>query len=210
MFRLSLLSLIIAALLPTAALAAGDAEAGKALYAPCVACHGANGEGNPALNSPGIAGQSESYLARQLWDFKKGNRGAAEGDTIGAQMRPMAMELPDGQAIASVAAYIASLPPSDPAATVEGDADNGRKLYTSKCGACHGGQGWGNEALFTPRLSIIGDAYLIRQVKNFQNGLRGAKQDAQYGKQMAMMAKVVTEEELVDIAAFLNEQAPQE
>jgi cytochrome c553 len=209
MFRLSLLSLMIAALLPIAAFA-GDAEAGKALYAPCVACHGENAEGNPALNSPGLAGQSESYLMRQLWDFKKGNRGAGEGDTIGAQMRPMAMALPDGQAIANVAAYLASLPASKPASTVDGDVDNGRKLYTSKCGACHGGQGWGNEALFTPRLTIIGDSYLIRQVKNFQNGLRGAKQDAQYGKQMAMMAKVVTEDELVDIAAFLNEQAPQE
>ena len=189
---------------------AGDAEAGKALYEPCIACHGPNAEGMPALNSPGLAGQSESYLMRQLWDFKKGNRGAAEGDTIGAQMRPMAMTLPDGQAIANLAAYLASLPPSKPAATVEGDTDNGRKLYTSKCGACHGGQGWGNEALYTPRLTSVGDAYLIRQVKNFQNGLRGAHKDAQYGKQMAMMAKVVTEDELLDIAAFLNEQAPQE
>ena len=209
MFRLSLISLTIAVLLPFAA-QAGDAEAGKALYEPCIACHGPNAEGMPALNSPGLAGQSESYLMRQLWDFKKGNRGAAEGDTIGAQMRPMAMTLPDGQAIANVAAYLASLPPSKPAATVEGDTDNGRKLYTSKCGACHGGQGWGNEALYTPRLTSVGDAYLIRQVKNFQNGLRGAHKDAQYGKQMAMMAKVVTEDELLDIAAFLNEQAPQE
>jgi cytochrome c oxidase subunit 2 len=209
MFRLLLISLTIVVLLPIAA-QAGDAEAGKALYTPCIACHGPNAEGMPALNSPGLAGQSESYLMRQLWDFKKGNRGAAEGDSIGAQMRPMAMTLPDGQAIANVSAYLASLPPSKPAATVEGDVDNGRKLYTSKCGACHGGQGWGNEALYTPRLTIIGDTYLIRQVKNFQTGLRGAHKDAQYGKQMAMMAKVVTEDELQDIAAFLNEQAPQE
>lgn len=209
MFRLSLLPLMIAAFLPATALA-GDADAGKALYAPCVACHGPNGEGNTALKSPGVAGQSESYLTRQLWDFKKGNRGAAEGDTIGAQMRPMAMALPDGQAIANVAAYLASLPASKPAATVEGDVDSGHKLYMSKCGACHGGRGWGNEALYTPRLTIIGDSYLIRQVKNFQNGLRGAHQDAQFGKQMAMMAKVVTEDELFDIAAFLNEQALQE
>jgi cytochrome c553 len=209
MFRLLLISLTIVVLLPIAA-QAGDAEAGKALYTPCIACHGPNAEGMPALNSPGLAGQSESYLMRQLWDFKKGNRGAAEGDSIGAQMRPMAMTLPDGQAIANVSAYLASLPPSKPAATVEGNADNGRKLYTSKCGACHGGQGWGNEALYTPRLTIIGDTYLIRQVKNFQTGLRGAHKDAQYGKQMAMMAKVVTEDELQDIAAFLNEQAPQE
>lgn len=186
---------------------AGDAEAGKALYGTCIACHGANGEGNPALNSPGIAGQSQSYLMRQLWDFKQGNRGAKPGDSIGAQMRPMAMTLADGVAIANVAAYVASLPPTTPPATIEGDIANGEKQYVSKCGACHGGQGWGNEALFTPRLTSIGDAYLLRQVQNFKSGLRGAFENARYGQQMAMMAKTVSDEELNDIAAFLNELA---
>jgi len=188
----------------------GDAEAGKVLYATCIACHGANGEGNPALNSPGIAGQSQSYVMRQLWDFKQGNRGAKPGDTIGAQMRPMAMTLADGVAIANVAAYIASLPPTTPTATIEGNAANGEKQYISKCGACHGGKGWGNEALFTPRLTIVGDAYLVRQVQNFKSGLRGAFENARYGQQMAMMAKTVSDEELNDIAAFLNELAAQD
>ena len=119
----------------------------------------------------------------------------------------MAMVLPDGVAIANVAAYIASLPPTTPQATIEGDVVNGEKQYISKCGACHGGKGWGNEALFTPRLTIIGDAYLVRQVHNFRNGLRGAFENARYGQQMAMMAKTVSDDELNDIAAFLNELA---
>jgi len=208
MFRQLALYLIIAVPLSSAAYAA-DVDAGKKLYAPCAACHGPNAEGIVALNSPGLAGQSESYMIRQLWDFKKGNRGAADGDTIGAQMRPMAMTLPDGQAIANVAAYLATLPASKPQASIKGDADNGHKLYTSKCGACHGGQGWGNEALYTPKLTVIGDSYLIRQVDNFKNGLRGAHEDAHYGKQMAMMAKDVSAEELNDIAAFLNMQGSQ-
>ena len=182
-------------------------DEGKALYAPCIACHGVNGEGNMALNSPGIAGQSESYLMRQLWDFKKGNRGAKEGDLAGAQMRPMAMGLADGVAIAKVSAYIASLPATTPAATIEGDTALGRKQYISKCGACHGGDAWGNEALYTPRLTMIGDAYMIRQVANFRSGVRGAFADAVYGQQMAMIAKTVSEEELRDIAAYLNELA---
>ena len=59
-----------------------------------------------ALNAPGIAGQSESYLRRQLWEFKNGQRGNHEGDTAGAQMRPMAATLADSQAIADVSAYI--------------------------------------------------------------------------------------------------------
>lgn len=183
---------------------------GKKLYGACVACHGPNAEGILALNSPALAGQSETYLIRQLWDFKKGNRGAAEGDTIGAQMRPSAMSLPDGAAIASVAAYLAALPPNKPPATIEGEIANGQELYSSRCGACHGGKGWGIEALHTPNLSSIGDRYLVRQVQNFQNGLRGVKKDALHGKQMAMIAKAVTEEELMDIAAFLNEPDTQE
>ena len=192
-------------LLPGLALA-GDLESGKALYGTCVACHGPNGEGNQALNAPGLAGQSESYLNRQLWDFKKGVRGKEPGDTAGAQMSPMAETLADGAAVANVAAYIASMPTAKPAASIDGNADNGQKQYTSKCGACHGGQGWGNEALFTPRLTVIGDWYLVRQVLNFQASMRGAHDDSKYGKQMAMMAKTVSEEELRDISAFLNEQ----
>ena len=82
----------------------------------------------------------------------------------------------------------------DPA--VEGDAANGEKLYNSKCGACHGGRAWGNEALYTPRLTMLGDAYMIRQVTNFQAGMRGVDEEAEYGKQMAVMAKTVTAEEL--------------
>ena len=209
MFRQLLVYLILAVSLPATALAA-DVETGKKLYATCAACHGPNAEGIAALNSPALAGQSESYMIRQLWDFKKGNRGAADGDTIGAQMRPMTMALPDGEAIANVAAYLAALPPSKPPATVEGDTANGQKLFSSRCGACHGGKGWGNEALHTPRLNSIGDSYLMRQVRNFQDGLRGAPKDTDHGKQMAMMAKSVTTEELKDIAAFLNEREPQE
>ena len=191
---------------PGLALAA-DAEAGKTLYGTCVACHGANAEGNAALLAPGLAGQSESYLIRQLWDFKNGKRGADSNDTAGAQMRPMALALADGEAIANVSAYLASLPANVPVATVEGDAENGQKQFTSKCGACHGGQGWGNEALYTPRLTVVGDSYLVRQVKNFQNGVRGAHEDAKFGKQMKMMSIVATDQELNDIVAFLNEQS---
>ena len=200
--------LLMALIIPGLA-SAGDDVPGKAEFQTCIACHGANGEGNQALSAPGLAGQSESYLARQLWDFRSGKRGKEPGDTAGATMLPMAEALPDGDAIANVAAYIAALPAAKPAATVEGDVVNGQKQFTSKCGACHGGQGWGNEALFTPRLTVIGDWYLIRQVANFQESMRGVHDDSKYGKQMAMMAKTVSMDELNDIAAFLNEQTQQ-
>ncbi|HET9025867.1 MAG TPA: c-type cytochrome, partial [Burkholderiaceae bacterium] len=39
-----------------------DPAAGQALYAVCAACHGAEGEGNPAMNAPKLAGQGPWYL----------------------------------------------------------------------------------------------------------------------------------------------------
>ena len=45
---------------------AGDAAAGKPLFAVCTACHGSQAEGNPALNAPKLSGQADWYLRRQL------------------------------------------------------------------------------------------------------------------------------------------------
>ena len=87
----------------------GDVTAGKASYMVCVSCHGANGEGNKALNAPKLSGMQDWYIARQLQHFKKGIRGANPKDTYGMQMAPMAMTLPDNKAIENIAAYISTL-----------------------------------------------------------------------------------------------------
>ena len=113
-------------LLPGLALAS-NLDTGKALYDTCVACHGANGEGNAELLAPGLAGQSESYLTRQIWDFKNRRRGAAPDDTAGAQMLAMADTLKDGSAVTNVATYLASLPANEPPATISGNVENGQK-----------------------------------------------------------------------------------
>lgn len=97
------------ATLSNSALAAGDPARGKALYATCGACHGANGEGQEALNAPALAGQEDWYVIRQLQNFKNGIRGANPKDTFGMQMAPMAQTLPTEQAIEDVAAYIGTL-----------------------------------------------------------------------------------------------------
>lgn len=91
------------------AMAAGDVEKGKALYATCGACHGPNAEGMEALNAPKLAGQEEWYIIRQLENFKNGVRGTNPKDTYGMQMAPMAQVLPTPEAMADVAAYIKSL-----------------------------------------------------------------------------------------------------
>ncbi len=88
----------------------GDAAKGEALYAVCSTCHGAQGEGNVALNSPVIAGQHDWYLARQLKYYKNGARGANPKDLHGATMVGMAATLADDQAINDVVSYISTFP----------------------------------------------------------------------------------------------------
>jgi len=201
-------SLILVSLLAGAAtVLAADPEAGEALYGTCAACHGPKAEGAVAMKAPALAGQSAAYLARQLHNFRNGVRGTADGDTPGAQMAAMAKTLADDDAVANVAAYIASLPAVTPAATVEGDAVAGNKQYQSKCGACHGSSGQGNDALNAPRLVGLGDTYLIRQFQNFKQGIRGSHPDDKYGRQMKMMAATLNDQQLVDVAAFLNSKS---
>ena len=87
----------------------GDAEKGKAAYATCAACHGPDGSGNEALNSPPLASLQDWYIVRQLNAYKNGIRGTDPKDSFGMQMRPMAMTLADEDAIRNVAVYITSL-----------------------------------------------------------------------------------------------------
>ncbi len=194
---------LLAAFLVTPAFAA-DVDAGKSLYTTCIACHGAEAEGNRQLNSPALAGQSSAYLTRQLDLFKRGVRGAADGDVEGAQMRPMVMTLADDAAIENVVAYIATLPVARPETTIDGDAGNGLKQYNGACGACHGGSGEGNDALNSPRLTNIQDDYLLRQVEKFKSGQRGDHPEDKFGKQMKMMSGVLNDEQLRDVIAYLN------
>ena len=184
--------------------APGDAVAGKAAYAVCVACHGANGEGNVALNAPKLGGQGTWYLERQLRQFKAGARGTHEKDVYGKLMAPMAATLPDDAAIANVAAYIATLPDAPAAATIKGDADSGRRRYAT-CAACHGADGRGIAATNAPRLKGMSDWYMATQLKNFRDGVRGAHAQDVYGAQMALVAGMLADDAAIgDVLAYIN------
>jgi cytochrome c oxidase subunit 2 len=184
--------------------AAGDPAKGRAAYAVCAACHGANGMGNKALNAPRIAGQEPWYLERQLKNYKGGIRGADPKDTYGMQMRPMALTLPTDQAISNMVAYLSSMPRSAPAASsVKGDVAAGKTAYMI-CQACHGPTGGGNKALNAPRLTGLQDWYIVRQLKNFKSGARGTKAGDTYGMQMRPMALTLTSDAAINnVAAYI-------
>jgi cytochrome c oxidase subunit II len=182
---------------------AADAEAGKAAFAVCAACHGAQGEGNIAMNAPKIAGQEPWYLRRQMQAYQQGIRGTAPGDVHGAQMRPMAMTVMAPNALENLIAYVATFPDAPAAATVQGDVAVGKGAY-AVCAACHGANGEGVEPLGGPQLAGLNDWYLIRQLQNYQKGLRGYDSKDTYGMQMKPMAATLNDKTIVDVAAYLN------
>ncbi|WP_111411988.1 c-type cytochrome [Billgrantia lactosivorans] len=187
-----------------AQLAPGDPAAGEEHYNNCVACHGPEGQGNQALNAPKLAGLDPWYIGRQLWLFRSGARGSDENDRFGPLMRPFATMLPDRQAIADVAAHIASLP--DRAVQVSlagGDPERGAQRFRT-CANCHGQQGQGIRATNGPRLAGMSDWYLERQLQNFRQGVRGRHREDPYGNQMVEMAQVLVDDRAVsDVVAYI-------
>lgn len=79
---------------------AGDAAAGKAKAATCIACHGPAGI-SPNDLWPNLAGQKEGYLVKQIKAFRDGQR-------ADPMMAPMVASLSDKD-IEDLAAYFSSL-----------------------------------------------------------------------------------------------------
>jgi len=185
--------------------AAGNATAGQASYAVCSACHGANGEGNVALNAPKLAGQEGWYIRQQIEYYKTGVRGTNPDDTYGMQMAPMAATLATDQILNNVIAYIDTLPDNPAPETITGDLANGYDLYQGKCSVCHGREGEGSWGTHAPRLAGMTDWYLKRQLQYFKDGTRGNHPEDQQGYQMTHMVSALADEEAIDdVVAYIN------
>ncbi len=119
-------------------------------------------------------------------------------------MAPMAATLADDAAIANVSAYIKTLPDNPAPATVKGDAHNGQQRYVT-CGACHGSDGRGIQATNAPALKGISDWYLVTQLKNFKQGIRGAHPQDPYGPQMALVSETLHDDQAInDLVTYIN------
>ncbi len=79
---------------------AGDAAAGKAKSATCIACHGAEGISNNDL-WPNLAGQKAAYMVKQMKAFRDGSR-------KDPMMEPMSKPLSDAD-IDNLSAFYSGL-----------------------------------------------------------------------------------------------------
>jgi cytochrome c553 len=182
----------------TVALAAGDATAGKQKSASCAACH--NADGNSTNGEwPKLAGQGAKYAAKQLREFKSGER-------ANAIMSGMAAPLSD-QDMEDLAAYFASQ------TITGGEADPelvalGQALYrggnlasgVSACSACHGPNGAGNPEAGFPALGGQHAQYTETQLKAFRSMERA--NDA--GQMMRNTAMRMTDAEIKAVASYIQ------
>ncbi len=171
---LALAALAVVWLQPArAAAAAGAAIAlhGIGRVPACATCHGAEGQGNPRIGAPHLAGEGIAYLREQLANFAAGRR-------IAPLMQPIAAGLTPEQRDA-VAAFFAGLPvpaphPLPPGADQAGArlAERGRwSAGLPACTQCHGPDGIGVPPSF-PRLAGLTAPYLTAQLQAWQQGRR--------------------------------------
>jgi cytochrome c553 len=85
-----------------------------------------------------------------------------------------------------------------------GDPVRGKTLFAT-CGACHGQNAEGMEALNAPALAGQAEWYVIRQLQNFKGGIRGTNPKDTYGMQMAPMAQTLPDDQAIaDVAAYIK------
>lgn len=184
----------------------GDLGKGQALFALCTQCHGTDGGGNADVLAPAIAGLPAWYVEGQLVKFKSGQRGLHAQDTGGLRMYPMSRWLQDEGEQKAVAAYVASLPPVKPVATLAqaGDAAKGLGYY-AVCSACHAPDGSGNQGMGAPPLTGLNDWYLLSSIQKYKKSVRGSLPGDTLGPAMiGMVATLPDDAAVLDVIAHIQ------
>jgi len=182
-----------------------QADAGARLYsqgvtgkvAPCVACHGANGEG--LADFPRLAGLPSQYVLAQLTAYRDGKR---LNDVMSALVKPLG-----AKQLQAVADYVATLsaPYLPPAAASSDVLAKGARLVAigkwsdslPACRDCHGPSLLGGGPAI-PGIAGQPHAYLLAQLKAYRSGQRPAGPLGIMGK----IAAKLDEAELEAAAAY--------
>jgi len=180
--------------------AAPDATKGQALAGVCAGCHGADGI-SPVPTQPNLAGMSGAYIAKQLSQFKSGQRD-------NAIMKGFVANLSDAD-MRDLGAYFATKP-ARPVGTKDKDsAKKAEKLFRAgdaargipACAGCHSPTGAGIPSQY-PRIGGQHAEYTLAQLTAFRAGKRGAAKDDANGKMMAAVAARLTDDEVKQLAEY--------
>jgi cytochrome c553 len=150
----------------------------------CAACHGEKGVPTDPKANPVIWGQEQSYLMKQLRDFRNGERNSAI-------MSPIAKGLPEGD-LRKIAAYFAAKTwPARQASAKPPLPPKG----IAQCQACHQPNFQGG--MPAPRLAGLSYEYLVAAMRAFATEKRTNNLD------MPKFMQVLTERERDAIARYL-------
>jgi cytochrome c553 len=171
----------------------------------CGDCHGLDGAGN-RVKFPRIAGLTPGYIVKQLNDFRAGRR-----TNDGGQMQKMMTGLNEGD-LDRIAEWFAGQTPSWPTPTLDNAPDSPRIRQLAirgangfpSCVSCHSTAA--PELADRPNIEagrIAGqrDHYIAKQLADFRDGRRG--NDA--GGMMQKIARTLSDEDIVGLAAFLSQ-----
>lgn len=160
--------------------AAGDKAAGNAAAATCAGCHGEEGV-SATPTTPSLAGQDAEYLAAAIRAYQDGSR---SDETMKGLVAAL-----DGNAIKNLPAFYASLQPKQPDVRKPLTTEE----WTQRCDRCHGVNG----NSIDPRLPALAAQrldYLEKVLHDYRTGARNSRQ-------MAAMSSVLTEQDVVNLAA---------
>lgn len=164
----------------------------------CMACHASDGNSIVTAN-PKIAAQHESYLYKQLINYKSGLRDNAVMSGIAAGLSDDEMR--------ELAKYFSKQELKLSQAQSNGIGSDGEKIFRSgifdknvpACAGCHGPAGHGIPAKF-PRLNSQHADYIKNQLQQFATGQRA--NDA--ASVMRMIAEKLTEKEMDAVADYIQ------
>ncbi len=196
---------------------------GKGDATACVTCHGDKAQGNDAMGAPRLAGIGYGYVVKQLTDLAQDKRTPAG---VGAVMPGFAKALSE-QDRRDVAAYLASLNGAPELSDLKALKDGGQQVgeaykgaeiaqhgtgKVSACSSCHEYNGRGADPVF-PKIGQQKYVYLVNQLKNWRAsdadvaaGAAARKNDP--AGMMRAIAKKLTDEDIVNVAAYLSVASP--
>ena len=177
----------------------GDPAKGQTIASGvCAGCHGVDGNSGVPAN-PTLAGQHAGYTARQLANFKSGERKNAIMQGMVAALSP--------QDMLDLGAYYARQPAKPRPAGDKELALAGQKLYRAgnaavglpACAGCHSPNGAGIPAQY-PRLAGQHAEYTVSQLRAFRAGERGNDMN----KVMRTIASRLSDREMQALAEYTS------
>jgi len=188
---LSIVALVATVRAPSA-LAAGDAQKGKAISYTCLGCHGIPNYNNvyPTYHVPKLQGQHPEYIVAALKAYRSGERSHGTMHAHAMSMSEQDME--------DIAAYFAGQ--VIPSGGANAQPVGAVPAAVATCQACHGRDGVGIMGIY-PTLSGQHADYLEQALKQYRTG----------GRRNAIMQPFVAQlkpEQLREVAEYFARQKP--